>query len=407
MSNSLAIAAVTASLRRMLLDELAGDPLFSGFTVSSKALSQAAEDAGSRLNVFLYEVVPSPYMRNLDVAGDAGPGERGRPPLSLGLRYLITAFGEDHDEVAAHRLLGRALASLHDHPVLSRSLIRSALPQANLHRQVEEVRITQIPMSVDEMSKLWTTFEAGYRASVAYEASVVLIETETPAIAGLPVLTVGVDDAGVEVVPDARPARLGPAVDRAVSAGGEVTVELGETLALEGAGLDGATAVHVVDVARTVEHELTPGGASGADRVEVTIPAGGVTAGRRWIAGLHMAQVVVADGSEVAQTNQVPFALGPRIASIGPANAAQGDVTYTVSAAPRVAPQQRASLMLGDREVRAEPRDAASDPLVFEAADMLPGTYPVRLRVDGVDSRLVDRSTTPPSYLAGRSVDVA
>lgn len=400
MSNPLAIAAVTASLRRLLIDELAADPLISGFSVSTKALSKAAEDSGSRLNLFLYEVAPSPSLRDLDMPRGSVPGEPSNPSLALGLRYLVTAFGADHDQIEAHRLLGRALVAFHDHPILARSLIRDALPAANLHRQVEDVRLTPVPMSVDEMSKLWTTFEAGYRASVAYEASIVLIESERSAIAGLPVLTVGPDDRGPEVGSGVTHARIGPALDRAVGPDGEAAVELGEALTLEGAGLDDAASVRIADLARTVEHRLTPSGDSGPDRVVVTIPASGASGGLDWVAGLHTASVELAGGGGEARTNQVPFSLLPRIDSISPPNASPGEVTVTATASPAVAPAQRASLLLGDREIRAEARGAASEPLVFEAGELGPGVYLLRIRIDGVDSRLVDRSTTPPSYLA-------
>lgn len=400
MSNPLAIAAVTASLRRLLIDELAADPLISGFSVSTKALSKAAEDSGSRLNLFLYEVVPSPSLRDLGMPGGAAPEERNHPSLALGLRYLVTAFGADHDQIEAHRLLGRALVAFHDHPILARSLIRDALPAANLHRQVEDVRLTPVPMSVDEMSKLWTTFEAGYRASVAYEASIVLLESERPAIAALPVLTVGPDDRGPDVGSGVAHPRFGPALDRAVGPDGEAAVELGETLTLDGVGLDDATSVRIADLARTVEHRLAPGSDSGPDRVVVTIPASGVSAGRDWVAGLHTATVELAGASGGALTNRMPFSLLPRIDSISPLNAAPGDVTVTATASPAVAPAQRASLLLGDREIRAEAHDAASEPLVFEAGELGADVYLLRIRVDGVDSRLVDRSTAPPSYLA-------
>lgn len=402
MSNPLAVAAVTASLRQMLIEEFASDPLLSGFAVSTKALANAAQDTGSRVNLFLYEVAASPSLHDLDMTGGGHPGEPGRPPVALVLRYLVTAFGEDNDEIAAHRLLGRAITAFHDRPVLDRSLVLQALAEADLHRQVEPVRLTPMPVSADEMSRLWSTFEAGYRASVAYEASVVLIESERPHPAGPPVLAVGEGDRGVEVRATASPPPIGPRLKLASPPADETAVELGEELTLHGAGLQGASAVLVSDLEALAEHALVPGAGSGTQRVSVTIPADGVTDGAPWRAGIHTARAVV-DGTE---TNRVAFALAPRIDSIEPRSTPPGDVVYTVHVTPPVALAQKALLLVADRALLARPRTDADEPLVFEAAGLVHGLHPARMRVDGVDSRLVDRSSTPPTFLAGSLLEV-
>ena len=36
--------------------------------------------------------------------------------------------------------------------------------------------------------------------------------------------------------------------------------------------------------------------------------------------------------------------------------------------------------------------------MTFTVTGATPGTYPVRLRVDGVDSLLIDATTVPPVY---------
>ena len=65
--------------------------------------------------------------------------------------------------------------------------------------QVENVRITPQPLTLDEMSKIWTGFQAGYRLSLSYEVSVVLIESRRARNAALPVLRRGADDRGAEM----------------------------------------------------------------------------------------------------------------------------------------------------------------------------------------------------------------
>ena len=62
---------------------------------------------------------------------------------------------------------------------------------------------------------------------------------------------------------------------------------------------------------------------------------------------------------------------------------------------------QRISLLLGDRETLAEPLPAgtdATDTLTFRVEDATPGTYVVRLRVDGVDSLPFDPDVSPLAF---------
>ena len=175
MSNSLAIAAVTATLRRIIDQGIRNE--LPGTSVTTKPLDKA-ETAANLINLFLYQMTVSAAWRNTDMPRQTKPGETGQPPLALNLYYLVTAYGkadESSDPPQSHRLLGRAMSALHDHPVLSSDDIKSALPVADqslydLYDQIEHVRITPQPLNLDEMSKLWTSFQAKYRISAAYLA---------------------------------------------------------------------------------------------------------------------------------------------------------------------------------------------------------------------------------------------
>ena len=61
--------------------------------------------------------------------------------------------------------------------------------------------------------------------------------------------------------------------------------------------------------------------------------------------------------------------------------------------APAVHPGQRVELLVGGRPVAAEPFTRATGTLRFRLAAGGPGRYPLRLRVDGVDSPLTDGDT--------------
>jgi hypothetical protein len=169
MSNALAIAAVTATLRHLLDRGLnAGLP---GTRVTTRPPDKARDaGGGNQVNLFLYQTLPNAAWRNTDLSA-------GGPPLALNLYYLLSAYGQNDDDAEpfSHRLLGEAMRILHDHPVLDPATIQEALPGSDLHEQAERVRITPQPLTLEEMARLWGTFQTQYRISVAYEVSVVLI----------------------------------------------------------------------------------------------------------------------------------------------------------------------------------------------------------------------------------------
>jgi hypothetical protein len=67
---------------------------------------------------------------------------------------------------------------------------------------------------------------------------------------------------------------------------------------------------------------------------------------------------------------------------------------------------------MGDRELLpqvdldASPRTEKTNTLVFNLREIPSGDYFLRLRVDGVDSLLVDRSVQPPVFDVSQKVQV-
>src|SRR5687768_9928074 len=122
MSNALAIAAVTSTMRFLLENAIQPDSALSGTLVTTKPPDKArGTNTGGQLNLFLYQPQPHASFRNSEIPHRATPGETGVPPLALNLFYLATAYGEEQrtdEEVMSHHLLGMAMRVLHDHPLL-------------------------------------------------------------------------------------------------------------------------------------------------------------------------------------------------------------------------------------------------------------------------------------------------
>jgi hypothetical protein len=407
LSNSTALAAVTATLQFILHQGITTDknqPELGDTRVTALPPDKArAGLTTNQLNLFLYQVLPNAAWRNRDMPRQVQPGETGMPPLPLNLYYLITAFGlnDDLTQPFSHQVLGKAMSLLHDHSVLSASDIQSAtsgaLPECDLDKQIERVRITLQPLSVEDISKLWTGFATQYRLSAAYEVAVALIESTQASRTPLPVLTRSKNDTGVSALPSLIPPY--PALDDIVFAKNQTSARLGELLLLNGHHLDGTNLEVQFNHPLWANPDEIPPETSNptptALQVGVKIPAAPAT----WPAGFYTVAFLVQGPNDTYQrvTNQLSFPLAPSI-SIAPTSAPAGDITFTVTVSPDVLPEQRAALLLGDSEILADDHKTQTGALTFQATNVAPGDYYVRLRVDGVDSILVDRTKQPPVF---------
>jgi hypothetical protein len=409
MSNSAAIAAVTATLRNLLTAGVTADLDLQDATVTMQPLDRARVNGNTanQLNIFLYHVLPSGTWRNTPYPGSVRPGEGALPVLGLNLYYLITAFGRDNDTQRpfSHQLIGRAMSTLHDHPLLGTDEIKAALPNNDLWTQVERVRFTLQPFSVEEIAKLWTGFQTQYRLSVAYEAAVVLIESARAISAPLPVLTRGPADRGV--TSQANTLSPFPTIDSIAAPKQQEAALLGDAITLKGRNLSGDQVTIQFTNPRLAAPIAVPAAQPSDDSsVSVTIPNDPAN----WPAGFYTVGAIVKSATEGDRaSNEVPLAVAPRITSQLPIQAqiAQGTATIELTCTPEVRPEQRVALLLGSREVLADPRDTQTDALTFSISNAVVGDFWIRLRVDGVDSQLVDRSTTPPTFIKTQKASVA
>jgi len=409
LSNPLAIAAVTMTLQAILGNGITADPDLTDTTVTILPPDKArGTNNANQLNLFLYQILPNAAWRNMNIPSQVAPGETGNPPLALTLHYLITAFGRENDAALpfGHHLLGRAMSVLFDHALLGADEIRAAtaaaLPASDLDKQVERIRITLQPMSLEEISKLWSGLVTQYRLSVGYEVSVALIESTQPKKTPLPVLTRGAGDKGVS-----SQANLNspfPTLDQVQFPNQQTVARLGDVLVLSGQNLSGTNVGVVFKHSRWTDPVEVPPQAGGTDtRVSVMIP----NSPSNWPAGFYTVGVSVQRPTETFRrtTGLLSLALAPRI-TVTPASAAGPNITYTVACVPNVLPDQHVSLLLGDREVGEPPHPTQTASLTFAAENLTAGDYLARLRVDGVDSVFINKSVTPPAFDPTQKVTV-
>jgi hypothetical protein len=455
MSNALAIAAVTATLRTILFDALNNDPdMPPNPDVTVQPPDKAHEDQRIHfINLFLYQVLPNAAWRNMDIPQRVKSGETGIPPLALNLYYMLTAYSQDDNvdppatSTLSHRLLGRAMSALYDNAVLFPEDIARVLPRSELQNQVERVRITLQPLSVEEIFRLWSGFQSQYRISVAYEVSVVLIDSTQPTKTPLPVLTRGRDNRGANVQPDPLPfptifnirlenqkprLRRGPvATPDDPNIPQQPVALLGETLIISGNRLDGDKVTVMLMLQRLsqpikiniplesrtsneVKFKLQPDSATFPAALgfppglDATLFPDGVAL-TTFPAGFYTVAVAVSQPNIPDQTtNQLSFALAPQIKTDPPIPDGIRDnsnnVSVTLSFSPDIFPWQRVALLLGQQEFLAPSHPTQTGILTFNLGNVPKGEYFVRLRVDGVDSFLVDRNAdldstvSPPTF---------
>src|SRR2546422_6265824 len=112
MSNALAIAAVTATLRN-LLQNISNITGLDDTRVTTQPPDEARISTNpNQLNLFLYQVLPNAAWRNMDIPQQVRSGETAMPPLALNLYYMLTAYGIGNNDVLGHSLLGHAMSIL-------------------------------------------------------------------------------------------------------------------------------------------------------------------------------------------------------------------------------------------------------------------------------------------------------
>ena len=90
-------------------------------------------------------------------------------------QILASAIRILHEKsVLTKQIIDEAIQSIEDNPTNNDAF--NKIVNSNLSKQSESVRLVHKPLSVEEISKLWSSyFQTNYRLSVAYIATVVLI----------------------------------------------------------------------------------------------------------------------------------------------------------------------------------------------------------------------------------------
>ena len=270
------------------------------------------------------------------------------------------------------------------------------------------IKVTPSTLGREEMAWIWTALKADYRPTYPFQVSVVLIEPETTGVSALPVLR-----RNVSAIPGLAPPF--PSLSAVAPPAGASTAVLGDAVTVAGNNLGAATGVRLVNSRLGVDQVIAPLANVQPGSFQFTIPNPPLPPPQPnptdLPAGVYVLSARVPSGSDGLSTNGLPLAITPMIkASWAPGTIAGGsDVSVTVPCAPYVRPSQQASLIIGGHSA---PADSFSVPtnspsFTFATLESTDGdSVPVRLRVDGIDSPIIDMSVPDQPVFSGPAVEV-
>ncbi len=321
-------------------------------------------------------------------------------PLALDLHYLLTAYGAK--DFQAEVLLGYAMQLLHKTPVITSEIIGNALKNASigttsvfsqalvgvsisdLAEQIGQIKLSPEFFNMEDTSKLWSALQTHYRPSASYLASMILIESSDTQKS----------EGGCSVF------STEPSIEQVIgTAQTDQLIIAGQTLVIRGKRLRGE--VTRIRLGKT-ETLLVPEDIK-ETQISLLVPL-------NLFAGVQSIQVVQMkmgnqNSQHLIESNVAAFVLHPKITATVAQVENSGDnlrkAAITVKFHPKVGKNQRIILLLNsltsDHPVvysfAVAPPHENTDNITIPVQNIQPGTYLVRVQVDGAESLLHTNQT--------------
>lgn len=172
------LVAVGQTLIQLLWQQIQIDPELAAIIASDQQLSleppakflKDTEVQQDTLSLYLYQIEENGEMKNQPPRLVAGKSLRVAP-LSLNLFYLVTPL--TGSAVKDQKLLGKVMQTFYDQAMLAGPTLQGSLKDTDT-----ELRLLLNPMSLEDLTKLWNSWQRPYRLSVSYEIKVVFIASQ-------------------------------------------------------------------------------------------------------------------------------------------------------------------------------------------------------------------------------------
>jgi hypothetical protein len=179
-----AIAATSEAILGLLQSAVVGGE-FDGVAFAHYQAKNFESPMTEGVSLYLYRLTVS-SNRNLPPR-DGRDGRRYKPPLPLDLHFLVTAWADD--AVKQQRLLGFAIRTLEDTPILPAGVLNQHGPEPDVFRPEETVELVFEGLSVQDTSYVWEVAQTKEQPSAPYVARMVEIESTVALDEAAPVQT--------------------------------------------------------------------------------------------------------------------------------------------------------------------------------------------------------------------------
>ena len=174
MASPYAIAAVGRAILSLLAAAVP-KPEFAGaaFELYQSKHLQAPMEEGVAL--YLYRVTPGGMVRNLPPRIGLD-GRRYRPSMPIDLHYLLIPYARD--AFKQQRLLGWAIRTIEDTPLLHASLLNQYGPETDTFAENEFADVLFETISIQDLGAVWDTAKPQMQPCVTYVVRMIPIESQ-------------------------------------------------------------------------------------------------------------------------------------------------------------------------------------------------------------------------------------
>jgi hypothetical protein len=175
-----AIADIGETLLTLLIDGFKEASVYESWNDGDIVLcspEEIATTAKARLCLFLYQMTENPDLKNKRME-QINSNQLKYPGLALDLYYLLIPYPKSSNDIdtttVEHQVLGKAMQIFYDNAILRDPVLKGDLQGKGL-----EIKLMLNPVSLDDMTKLWHSFQSksAFKLSVCYIVTPVIIES--------------------------------------------------------------------------------------------------------------------------------------------------------------------------------------------------------------------------------------
>jgi hypothetical protein len=159
------------------------DPSLAGLLNITAIPPERVQNPSNTLSLFLYHIAEDPYYKNAPGPGSDVPGVAAAP-MALSLFYILTAHHETEsvfDAEIQQKLMGYAIKTLHDFPVVTNRTRINGTAILDPDFGTDTIQIILRPVTPEDALNFWSSEDTRTaRLSAYYEVRVVMLEPEPP-----------------------------------------------------------------------------------------------------------------------------------------------------------------------------------------------------------------------------------